>query len=825
MLEIESTKRADPYSIMNQIEKLEQMADNLNQMDPAGSQEIFQVPPEVQIPNPTLPFRKPNLRKTSETGDNLELFFEGDFNSLAARKIKTQSELDFIKHGLMDPEQLNACHFTSTVLANFKLYSLSDDHLKMCQAVAGSRPDPISLQIYIRICFMRINNLKILNKKMEALEIATGLSYFMIGNKSAFPSVISELLVSISNLQFLTNDLGQSLDQLLHAETVIRKVDIDDNIDNKLSMVNLMLAKIHYSLGNYQIAKNAISQNQEKSQKEKPDFLLLKAECCLKMKHFREAESILLKLERRLDEQRKQDAEIFIKIQLIYFTIALIKNNTKAMNSRKASFSKFMALASQNKPLYMVVFHAMQGLCKLELDNEAAAEELEQAISFLDQVSAEHLHLRLSVFEILLRLVFECQYQPIHLRYVDRVLKDIETQCIPDHFCILPIIQMKCQILLKNDQFEEGKRIALNLREICKPVEEKMENWSLIFESWAAYPKLLYEQGFLVSAYAEFEETQNYLENLTNERKYGKIPSLGQLDPINLYLVVCRVWMYKIEADVEPRHEALKEMLSIIETLKTNFSEDTEEILFAAYAVYFRITFNLARKKAERLATKPSSPDTTINSLIRFINNTKNVAIKLEGIFIVSEYLAMIEMFKDCENYMEKAYFLISNEPELIPRKHELNIRFKSKAFRILAQYNMLTGEDDFEVTSRASKLLKSLKLEINAKRSKTANSLSYIKARYRICLALVELSEHNKAEKEYVALLKDILRLRYRVGHWQYYCRLAIIRSNIEIEASMGQQEQMVAELIEEAAEIFGKTSSQLKVAKELKAVVGKRI
>lgn len=800
------------------------MVDNLNQMEPAGSQEIFQVPPEVQIPNPTLPLRKPNFRKKSETGDNLELFFEGDFNSVAARKIKTQCELDFIKHGLIDPDHLNACHFTSTVLANFKLYSLSDDHLKLCQSIAGSRQDPISLQIYIRICFMRINNLKILNKKMEALEIATGLSYFMIGNKSAFPTVISELLVTISNLQFLTNDLGQSLDQLMHAETVIRKVDIDDNIDNKLSMVNLMLAKIHFSLGNYQIAKNAISQNQEKSQKEKPEFLLLKAECCLKMKYFREAESILLKLEKRLDEHRKQDAEIFIKIQLIYFSIALAKINTKTMNNRRTACSKFMALPGQNKPLFMVMLHAMHGLCKLEIDNEAAAEELEQAMGFLDQVSAEHLHLRLSVFEILLRLLYECQYQPIHLRFVDRVLNDVEIQCIPDHFSVLPIIQMKCRILLKNDQFEEAKRMALNLREICKPVEDKMENWGLLFEAWAYFPKLLYEQGFLASAYAEFEETHNYLENLTNERNYGRIPSLGQNDPMNLYLVLCRVWLYKIEADVEPRREALKEILTLIETLKTHYSEDSEEILFEAYSVYFRATFTLARKKADKMIAKPTNPDTTINSLIRLVNNTKNLNIKLEGIFIVSEYLAMIEMFKDCENYIEKAYFLISNEPEFMLRKHELSIRFKSKAFRILAQYNMLTGEDDFEATSRASKLLKSLRNEINAKRSKTTNSLTYIKARYRICLALEDLSEHTKADKEYSALLKDILRLRYRVGYWQYYCRLAVIRSNLEVDATMGKQDHMVSELIEEAAEIFGKTSSQLKAAKELKLVVGKR-
>lgn len=826
LLELESTRRPDYYTIMNKLEGITKLSEKMSQLDNVvvPSVQIFRVPTEVHVPPATLELKKPNSHKKHKESDKLDLLLDENYNSAACRKILDLREIDFVRTEMVDPDMLNSCFFNASVLTNFKLYSLSDELLKQCQRVASTRQDPISLQSYVRICFMRINNLKTLNKKTEALQIATGLSYFMNENNSGIPSAIADLLVSISNLQFLTNHISNSLDELAFAAEVIRKLEMDELGDSKLAMVNLMLAKIQMCLGNFSKTKDMIPTNVEKNTYGRSEFLLLKAESCMELRHYREAESILLRLEKSLNEQRKADAEVFIKINIIYFLIATFRNDTKSMQRNRLACQNFLKLLGQCKPLYQTMLLSMEGYCKLDLDKEAAGDKLKEAADYLDMISPEQLGLRLLVFRIFLKLLYECEHETIHLKFIDSVLRGIENQCSPDHFSVLGIIKIKCKVLVKNDQYEEAKRQALLLRDICNVVEEKVENWELLFDIWSTYPLLLYEQGFFLAAYNEFALTQKHLEQLRNEKYQGRAPTLGQVDPSTIYACLCRIWMYRIEADIDPDQSSLDEIFGIICDLKIHQGEEVEHVLLQACKVYFRIIFNLNRKKSIKISQRDQSSGTTINYLIKLVNSCRSVWIKLEGIFIVAEYLAYYDIRKDCENYIEKGYYLIANDPELNPRKHELGLHYKSKAFRILCQYNFLQGEDDLEVSSRASKLLKGLRNEIQARRSKTASSLLYIKARYRICLALADLSEVTKSEREYLSLLQDILILRYRVGYWQYQSRLVVLKSNMESSPRYGSPQQMVDELVEEAKEIFGKASQQAKNAQDYKLTLDKK-
>lgn len=825
LLNMESSKRTDYFTIINLLDSIEKKAESMNHSEiHIPNMQIFQVPTEVNIPPATLELKKPNSKKKDLDLDKLELLFDEDYNAAACKKILDQREIDFVINEMIDPDMLSSCYFNALVLTNFKLYSLSDELLKQCQLVVSTRQDPVSLQSYIRICFMRINNLKILNKKTEALQIATGLSYFMKEKNSGVPTVIADLLVSISNLQFLTNDIGRSLEELNFAAELINRLEMDELCDSKLAMVNLMTAKIQLCLGNYQKTKNMIVAAVEKDTFGRSDFLLLKAESCMELRHYRESESILLRLEKSLNEQRKADAEVFIKINLLYFVIAILKNDSRSMQRARQACMNFIKLLGVSKPLYQTMLISMEGYCKLDLDSEAASDKLRQAAEHLDKISPEHLGLRLMVFRIFLDLLYECQYVPMHLRYIDTVLRGIESQCSPDHFSLIRIIKVKCKVFMKNDQYEEAKRMALYMREICNLVEEKIENWELLFDIWSTYPIILYQQGFFLAAYNEFSNAQTHLEQLRKEKYKGRSPTLGQVDPPTIYACLCRIWMYRIEADIDPDQSSLADIFAIISDLKIHQGEEIDQVFLHACKVYFRIIFNLNRKKSIKISQRDQSSVTVVNYLIKLVNACKSARIKLEGIFVVVEYLAYYDIRKDCENYIEKAYYLIANDPELLPRKSELGLHYKSKAFRILCQYNLLHGEDDLDISSRASKLLKGLRNEIEAKRSRTANSLLYIKARYRICLAMADLSEHSKSEREYSSLLHDILRLRFRVGYWQYHCRLIVLKSNIESSPRIGSPAQIADELLAEAQEIFGKGSIQAKIANDYKLSLDKK-
>ena len=817
MLEVQSSRRFDCCAVMNLLERLEaQAVENSKTEQSPADFAMFQQPPEINVPPATLKLKKPNSRRNSihEDEQKLELMFSDEINAIACRRILRDIEIDFKKEGIIDPDYLNACYFTATVMTNFKLFGPSDELLKHCQAIAATKQDHGSLQFYIRICFMRINNLKILNNKTEALQIASGLSYFMYENKSAFPSMIAELSVIISNLFYLTNDLGQSFEQLNVASSVIAKTEWDEAADNKTTMINLMMARIQVTLGNFEQAKEIIDKCEAKGGPSRSDFVLLKAECHIEMNKFDHAESILYKLARTLDENRKADADTFLKIELLLFLIAMAKNDAKALARGKTRCQKFIEQIGQQTPLQNLMLTAMMGVCKLDIDSEAASELLRQAAVHIDEVPPEHLSMKLSVFKILLHLMHQCPFHQVHMRFLQQVLQNIEFQCAPGHFCTLAPVAMKCMILWKSDQFEEAKRISLVMRDICRTLEDRILNWEVFFDIWSQFPRLLYDQGFLAAAKDQFAEAQRYINSLARGRMINKVPSLGNIDPHNVYSYFCRVWILKIDAEIDPSEENMKELKAIIADLKPSPIDNYEKIHFEAYKAYFKNKFNLSRRRQPKDSQPKNEQDTTINELIRLVNKTENVHIKLEGIFIVAEFLALNDLFKDCETYIEKAYFLIDNDPKLASRKHELGLKYRSKAFRIFAQYNILVNEDDLETASRASKLLKALYAELASRKAKNCNGLHYAKARYRVCLALMELRERVRSEKEFIVLFREILSLRYRVGFVQYHCRLELMKFKVDCSIFNLTSRQMAEELMQEAIEIFGKGSDQAKLA-----------
>lgn len=288
MLNIDLEKRADYHTLVNTVECL---------INGTSMEELTQEDrPAVQIDelkvrrkrSDSLEQVKAQLssRNNSHSGDLVVLDdhndLKGNQNCMAAQVILSKTVSDFLNWDELNKENLAPCFLNATVLTHLQLYDVSDKMLFKCEEFLQYSDDPSLIPTYIRVCFMRINNLKTLNKKEEALQVAYNLSKLILDQKNSNLSIIADLLVLISNLLFLTNNLSQSVEQLKTASSIVQRADWDQEGEVKNSMVVLLIAKIEASIFNY---RGALSTIEEKLRDHHTDnrieFEMLKAEILL----------------------------------------------------------------------------------------------------------------------------------------------------------------------------------------------------------------------------------------------------------------------------------------------------------------------------------------------------------------------------------------------------------------------------------------------------------------------------------------------------------------------------------------------------------------
>ena len=829
MLNIDLEKRADYHTVVNTVEYL---------INGASMEELTQEDrPEIEVgqlkvrrnQSDSIEEVKARLssRNNSHSGELVDLDrrdLKGNQNCMAAQVILSKTVSDFLNWDELNKENLAPCFLNATVLTHLQLYDVSDKMLFKCEEFLQYSDDPSLIPTYIRVCFMRINNLKTLNKKEEALQVAYNLSKLILDQKNGNLSIIADLLVLISNLLFLTNNLSQSVEQLKTASSIVQRAEWDQEGDVKNSMVILLIAKIEASIFNYRGALATIDDKlKDHHTDNKIEFEMLKAEILLALHDNFECEQHLYRMEKNFDRQRKNDSAALVKIYSLLFIIYYRRNNVKQMIRLQEICQNIVSSHLRGKAIYNVLINTMIGLTKLEYDVDNAHAYFLNASNDIQTTSREHLSLKIFVFEMYLQFLFECNFDPTHLMYIDAVKRNLEDQCCVDHFCLLKIFMKEIQLLFKCDRLEDAKKIALKMREIMKTSGGlKLANVEFTYEVWMEYPKLLFEQGFYKQTVEEYSVVLELLDVLERDKQSR---SENQLDSeINedcaLLRLMCNLKRIEVEMLVNNRYEIQTELEGYIDLLDMLTTKAHERVRFDVYRIYYESKIQMLKKK-EKAQKALIDTGKHINDMIRIVNQSKDPYIKLEGLFLIAQYHSAYDNIRDSEVYFEKCFYLIKHDPLLSRKSLELKLEYQSKYLEIISQYDVLIAEDGLDVMKRVKKLSAPLLTEVEIKRSTTANTLFYLKVQYRVCKAYLDMDDVEIGMNQLTILMDEYEKLNYRVGCWSYFVKYDCCKLQIDNNIYTKRCLKLAQECTQDARRIFGEYSNYTLLADEMLQLV----
>jgi len=812
MLELDIERRVDTHWILDQLEQMGYL-DIKDRPQP-------QVHSQASILPTSLELKKPKS-KVSQTLQEGESIFLEDANVRAAKQFLRDKVIDYSKRTITNVDALNDCFHSAVVLSHLQRFSQSAQLLKRCEEYILRKGEGQLVATYVRVCFMRVSNLKILNKKEEALEVATGLTKYLLENKYWQLSTVADILALIANLLYLMNILGEAVKQLKHAQHILSRCETDDELDLKISNIDLLIAKIHFTLGNYITTASFLESRIDKPDyPNRTEFLLLRAEIFLASGDITETENNLMSLEKTLDKHKRSDSDSLIKVQVMFFLIAMSRSTPKMMAKYRDSCLSLIRARPTVKNLYTLLGATMQGMCKLETDQEESARFLQKATDCIDKLDQDPLSLKAFIFEMLITLIYESKYQPIHQEYIKKIFANVELQSCPQHICTLRMTLKHIQILEKTDQLEEAKALSLKIREMCKALEDKLENKLLLLEVWLVYPNLLATQGMIAQAKEEYNSSHDYL--LEARRDGKKHVQIFQAMAQNKIDLICRSSTCRMDSLAGGEERAEEELKSLCENFKLKQSVDSEGVYFSVYRAYFSAFFRVARTQKNKLP-----PENIINSMIRLANNSKDPLLRARTFLILAEYHALTDNFRGCELHIDKCLHVVQTDPALVKRSEELVMEFSSRALKLLALYSSSFGDDDEQqkINALSKRMIIDIKTCMQNNRSNTASNFFYLKCKYRICRFLLLTSEIDKAIREFKLLIQEMSRLPFEAGYWLYWSRYYYSKAVFDYTDDCSTALETATDAVRDGKITFGPMSDQAIKAEELRLNIKKKI
>ena len=836
MLEVDTERRLDVHGLLNKLESLDEFKrgtgiHHIVQFTPAylasqgaGNNSGVISSGKDHLSRNTLEITNKGMSKTIKSITDNESYYAGeDFNLLAAKEKLKEHIVDF-KNVNGDFEDYSTPSFhLARVLTHLNLFEKAVELMQICETHLSSKPNS-NKNFRVRVGHLHVNNLKMLNKKEEALVVVKKLIEFLKKEGNEDPGVMFDTLMQYAHILYLTNRLTESLECL---SQISAQIERDRNgsthhlvLENRRYSVAVITAKIHMTLYNHRKAYDIVMQQLELRRPEHvAELSLLKCQILLEADNTDVCKADLLKIERGLDTHKKEDFENLVLIYSMLFYIGCQTNDPKLMVHYRDAMKHLISQKANPEKKYLFIKEILMGLNRMEQDLDSAGDHLEKAAALLDDAKFEQLGTKTFMMKLFLFLLYHCKWKQRHIEYIDQVLVSIQTQTCVNHFTTFEIQRWKIDFLQKINNYQLAKKLAMELRMSC--MSNEVEEKSFLFDINMTLPRLLYYEGRIFEAWTEFHYVFKIQKELQKNRQVG----YEQLAAVNSFDLNCANWRFKcqLKLAVDNAEGINKLLLQEVEKIRLSSGNDTDQTCIGVYNCYFKSLFMLVKSNPS-ISQQKLGEELIANDMIKLVNASKDSYVKLKGLYLISEFHAMKDNFKECDVYLEKAFFLIQNDQILKKRSSELMIKYQSRAAKMLAHYLKTFSKDTNSVLDKVEKLLKALSQDIKSKRSATVNTLFYLQARYRRCCALKDIDDLRYYRNEDVQQKFRELYSDFKVhgpSYWRfwtgYHLLDLLLKQNNNGDVFQRECQEIAHSLTDDAKVVFGPSSPTIKMVDDL--------